>query len=403
MLVSAAPQHSNGSVTRLFRRLIGVPKVPAQTILPEQDATREHFVTRPRGSNILKLPPLLFDGSGSINSSRKPIRHKSLHQLSCDLRTSAFLLLPAEIRNIIYEYTFALHLDSTSIPQTHYLPPGAHLLLTCKQISQEAQQYFYNGALIHALHPTRAPVSENKKPTHELVKFKKSIFLPASNIEATHPRYLNPSKVAYTNILRHLSPTCLKPSPTTLVFTTDCRIGGFEQRSLDSRCARYASALLDLRFALSLLSTIERIYVVDIGKPVHLATRDYFVDMFTRCFPNDAEKVEEMQQELMSDPGSLTWYDYKGLKFYTGIPGSDEGWRLQRPEGLGDGKGKDGDLDFEMQRDGMGEGAKVYVFANWIEFCRAYRGPVERPERGGGLNEEGGEMSFFNSWGRRLV
>jgi hypothetical protein len=50
-----------------------------------------------------------------------------------------------------------------------------------------------------------------------------------------------------------------------------------------------------------------------------------------------------------------------------------------------------------------GDGAKVYVFANWVEFCRAYRGPVERPERGGGLNEEGGELSFINIRWRRFV
>jgi len=220
-----------------------------------------------------------------------------------------------------------------------------------------------------------------------------SIYLPASNIGNTSLKYADWAKGTYDCVIEKL---CVSGfHPTTLVFTTDSRIGGFEQRGTDSRCARYASALLDLRFALSILKTLKRIYVVDIGAPVALATRDYFAELFARCFPLDKEKVGELQHELLSNIRSPTRYHYAGLAYYNDIPGSEMEWDLQEPEAE---PTEDEDFDFLLgttDNDGVPRPQmQVYTFSNWTDFCRAYRGPMHPPERSGEPTTEGEETSF---------
>jgi hypothetical protein len=161
--------------------------------------------------------------------------------------------------------------------------------------------------------------------------------------------------------------------------------------------------------SLSLLRSVERVYVVDIGVPYELATRDYFADMFERCFPIHVARVLHIQRELQSDQGSLTRYSYPGSSFYVGITGCELPWKLRdssssspstlssesestsSPAEPQQAEEWDEDVDFLLDakiRDETGacrerQGIKIYTFANWKDFCTAYKGPDVGPDRSG--------------------
>jgi hypothetical protein len=377
---------------RLLLRLREIPNAAQQhnAQISNNRAGRQRTSREEGSKNFAGLPPLPFDGNGSIPTSQDTESElqniQGAPEASINTRTSAFLDLPGEIRNLIYEYTFVPPLDLDKLPSTHRLPHGLSLLQTCRQIYSEANQWFFAGALVYALHTPRTKFYQDVPA--ERLRLMKAIYLPASNIEKIFLKYPVWKTRTYDCVIRDLCEAGFHP--TTLVFSTDCRIGGFEQRATDSRSARYATALLDLRFALSILKTVERVYVVDIGAPYVLATRDYFADLFERCFPFDLERVRGLDHTLRADYWSPTYYSYPGLATYHGIPGSEWKWEIQRP------KSECSTIeDFEFllattDNDGVPRPPlQVYTFSNWIDFCKAYRGPSCAPERTREIGSDG--------------
>jgi hypothetical protein len=380
------------SVSRFLRRLMIGEKVP-QVIqpLPNTALPTALPVAPPAtlsAGPLAELPPLPFDGNGSLstaNSSHDP--DSSVVQPATTTsttptskpQTTSFLDLPGEIRNYIYTYCFSTSLASDSPPHTHIFPSALPLLQTCHQIQGEARHYLGENALIHGLHATQPMFYYGLSA--DLLEKMKVIYLPASEISDASLEYDKWRKGTYSPILQNLCSR--KFHPTTLIFSADCRIGGFESRVTDSRCARYANNLLDLRHALTLMSTVERVHVVDnVSSPYTLATRDYFAELFERCFPTDGEMVGRMQYDLLSDPGSLTYYYYGGTMRYREIPRAQSQWGLQRSsENVASETGVDLVLEAACGNDGSKRVVEVYVFSNWGEFSKAYRGPFASPVR----------------------
>ncbi|KAF2437173.1 hypothetical protein EJ08DRAFT_15883 [Tothia fuscella] len=375
-------QGGESSIGRFFRRIISSPNSIEQI---EAKAFVEH-ITSPILPNVrLKLPALSFDGAGFMETSTHistPSSGRNNATLTPITQTTAFLALPGEIRNQIYTYTFeAPRLEHDSFPDTHIFPaPGLALAQTCHQTLAECRHLLQESAVVHGLHTTRPDFYHDL--SKEVMEALKTIYFPASYIRNASLNYNDWITGKYTPILQTLRNN-KNFNPTTLLFSTDCRIGGFEQRTTDSRIARYANGLFDLRYILSIFTSIEKVYVVDIvPKSNILATRDYFVEMFERCFPTSAQKVAGLEMDLLSDPYSLSRYHYRGRKTYGEINGSDVKCNVQRASEAGCG----GEVDFLLKIDDCERSRlqiEVYVFSNWGDFCEGYRGPTLSPTRDG--------------------
>jgi hypothetical protein len=428
-----APKLKNkSSFRRLYERfrrpsppLDVVPNLPVPDAIPLGEKLPLSLEVPASKSTQLGLPPLPFDGKGSMQPKVTPIPLTS-SILDPNAKPSPFLTLPGELRNQIYSYLIPIHqphpFSPTTLPSTHILLPSANLLATCKQIYTELHQWVYSRSVIHGLYITHS--SFHKGVPASRLDLMKTLYIPAPNVGTTSPGVYD--RWAKAPIYNDISERLLDKSfaPKTLIFSTECRIGGFDQRVTDSRCARYASALLTLRLflSLSLLGSVERVYIVDIGVPYELATRDYFADMFERCFPVDMARVLHIQHELRSDQGSWTRYTYPGSSFYTGIPGCELHWDLrdssspspstptssleeqQRAEEW------DEDVDFLLDakvRDETGayrekKSIKIYTFSNWKDFGTAFQGPDVGPDRSGKPTTTGRATAYGDEVGLGL-
>lgn len=80
-----------------------------------------------------------------------------------------------------------------------------------------------------------------------------------------------------------------KIRPTTLIFNSDFRTGNVSRISSRTSEARFANVRKDLRFALSIMLTIQTVHCADVG--THGGCYR-FAHMFDKFIPSDVDKVQ---------------------------------------------------------------------------------------------------------------
>jgi hypothetical protein len=317
--------------------------------------------------------------------------------------TGLFINLPGEVRNLIYKFTLNTSFSPNQLPDTHCLPSGSSLALTCRQIYHEVHQMIDSNTLVYALHTMRIRFFQQLPP--ERLKLMKAVILPESRMGDSWIRYHDWRNGIYQCVVESLCAS--KFHPTTLIFCTDHRRSQMSWDvigvSNEARDAGFANALKDLRFALSILHTVRTVYLIDVGAPYVLATRDFYANMFEKFFPTDEDAVRRITRGFTS-------------LYYHGTIDGCEKWVIERGRQtpkcgdtqVGDGSGIE-DEDQFMLKEGSANWdctpcfrlARIYppesppcevavhIFANWPDFCKAYDGPYRSPKRDGNPTQQG--------------
>lgn len=303
--------------------------------------------------------------------------------------TGSFISLPGEIRNLIYKFAFNTSFSHDQLPNTHLLPSCFSLALTCRQIYHEVHKMIDSNVLVYGLHTMRIRFYQQLAP--EKLRLLKAVILPESRMGDSWIRYQDWSKGIYQCVVEQLCAS--KFHPTTLIFCTDFKrsqmTGHVSGISDAARDARFANALKDLRFALSILKTIRTAYIVDVG--IH-GDRDLYANMFEKFFPSDVDKVQRIAHGFNS-------------LHYHGTLDSPEKWDVYRErqyllwnqdgsciEGTFDellielAANTDNAPDFRLLKAGVETPdceVFVHIFTSWPDFCNAYDGPYRSPKRTG--------------------
>jgi hypothetical protein len=305
--------------------------------------------------------------------------------------TGTFMNLPGEVRNLIYNFAFNTSFSTDQLPDTHLLPSCYLLALTCRQIYHEVHEMIDSNVLVYGLHAMRIRFFQQLAP--EKLRLMKAVILPESRMGDSWIRYHDWRNGIYQCVVDKLCTSGFHP--TILVFCTDCQrsqlTGHVTGVSQEARAARFANALKDLRFALSVLRTIHTVYLVDVGMN---ATRDLYADMFEKFFPNDVDKVQRIAQGFNSlyyhgtIDGSEKWDVHRERE-----PLPSEGTAPRDSDGIVHGlsylrfeeaSNKDNTTDFCLTKanpDLPSSEVAVHIFPSWPDFCSAYDGPYRSPKR----------------------
>ncbi|RDI79352.1 hypothetical protein Vi05172_g10576 [Venturia inaequalis] len=303
-----------------------------------------------------------------------------------------FINLPGEVRNLIYKYAFNQSLSADQLPDTHLLPACSSLALTCRQIYHEVHDMIDSNILVYGLHTMR--IRFFQQLPHERLSLMKAVILPESWMGDSWIRYHDWRKGIYECVTKRLCASDFRP--TTLIFCTDSK-GSQVSRDVSgissaAREARFANALKDLRFALSIMHTIRTVYLVDVG--FHEGRRHY-ADMFDKFFPSDADKVSRIAR------------GFNSLHYHSTLDGSEK-WTVKRErvpirpddercsrlvsgvhddlvfEQIEEADNTDNTPDFRLIKPHLELPTceiVVHVFTSWPDFCNAYDGPYRSPKR----------------------
>lgn len=194
----------------------------------------------------------------------------------------AFYQPSGEVRKLNCKIAFNTSFSPYQLPDTHLLLACFSLALTCRQIYHEVYDMMDSNVLVHGEHTMRTRFFQQLPlgKAHESRDF-------AGVEDDSWIRYHDWRKGIYYCVTRQLCASEFRP--TTLIFNSDFRTGNVSRISSRTSEARFANVRKDLRFALSIMLTIQTVHCADVG--THGGCYR-FAHMFDKFIPSDVDKVQ---------------------------------------------------------------------------------------------------------------